>query len=289
MVANPGLLNKKMSDIDEKKIENGAAAGAVKLKAGGETVKIPLLTRTNLHVWRPLMEAQLVREGLEWVYAKTTPSGDVSPDKVQRAKQLLLVTISNEVQNSAQLTEKMDGLHDFDARKRWAFYLKHCANAGGNQRMAILTKFDSLRSEMKANPAPSRMERYLDTLTELYLSYLDAGGSMTKQTLATHIINGLAGKYVMTTAAYEDLSEPDVTELLQKLRNRALNMMTMQVGVKNNSFSYLPMPSQQATSPRTRAAAKRLSTGNANGQVTGGRTALNWESSSSNDDLVLTA
>ena len=63
------------------------------------------LTRTNLHTWQPTMESQLITEKLEWVFAENEPQQAPSAQAQARAKQLLLVTVSQAVLNSAEASE----------------------------------------------------------------------------------------------------------------------------------------------------------------------------------------
>ena len=55
------------------------------------------------------MESQLITEQLEWVFSQDPPQQDLSAKDKARAKQLLLVTVSQAVLNSAEASELLHG------------------------------------------------------------------------------------------------------------------------------------------------------------------------------------
>ena len=198
------------------------------------------LTRINLHTWQPTMESQLITEQLDWVFAQDPPQQAPSAKDKARAKQLLLVTVSQAVLDSAETSELLHGkkVGDFDSRERWKFYIKYCANAGGHRRLLISQKIEALKLWMLHDPDPSKMNGFLDNMNDLFLQLIRAGGTMTSQTLTSHVINALRDKYDSVTGLYHDEANPDFEKMANSLRSVATNRQSMAANYKNRDLGF---------------------------------------------------
>ena len=198
------------------------------------------LTRINLHAWQPTMESQLITEQLDWVFAQDPPQQAPSAKDKARAKQLLLVTVSQAVLDSAETSELLHGkkVGDFDSRDRWKFYIKYCANAGGHRRLLISQKIEALKLWMLHDPDPSKMNKFLDNMNDLFLQFVRAGGTMTSQTLTSHVINALRDKYDSVTGQYHDEAKPDFEKMANSLRSVATNRQSMAANYKNRDLGF---------------------------------------------------